>query len=70
MTQDIWKACVARRSTMIMLGFAGYCGIIGPAQSATINVAPKSEGRDEGLTIQAAVALAQPGDTIMLAPGT
>ncbi|MBB4166601.1 hypothetical protein [Rhizobium sp. BK538] len=70
MTQDIWKACVARRSTVIMLGFAGFFGVIGPAQSATINVAPKSEGRDEGLTIQAAVALAQPGDTIMLAPGS
>ncbi|RDJ05091.1 hypothetical protein B5K06_26085 [Rhizobium grahamii] len=39
------------------------------AHSTTINVAPKSQGRDEAPTIQQALAIAQPGDLILLAPG-
>jgi len=70
MTNDIWKACVVPCLMVIILGFNGVLGIVGIAHSATINVAPKSGGRDEGPTIQDALAIAQPGDTIMLAPGT
>lgn len=70
MTCEIWKACVSRRLMATMLAFAGFLGSVSLAFSATINVAPKNEGRDEGLTIQQALRMAQPGDTIALAPGT
>ncbi len=70
MTNDIRKACVVCRLTAIMLGVTGFLGTIDLAQSATINVSPRNEGRDEGRTIQDALAVAQPGDTIVLAPGT
>ncbi|WP_225040055.1 hypothetical protein WGT02_29065 (plasmid) [Rhizobium sp. T1470] len=61
---------MSRRLMATMLGFAGFLGTVSLAFSATINVAPKNEGRDEGLTIQQALRLARPGDTIALAPGT
>ncbi|WP_431322982.1 hypothetical protein [Rhizobium sp. YTU87027] len=67
MTNDVWEACVVRRLMVIIVEVLGAVGV---AHSATINVEPKSEGRDEGLTIQDALDVAQPGDTVMLAPGT
>ncbi|MDQ0560058.1 hypothetical protein QO004_001840 [Rhizobium mesoamericanum] len=70
MAKDVWKVCAAPRLMVVMLGLAGAFSFIGSAESATINVAPKSAGRDEGPTIQDALAIAQPGDTIVLSPGT
>ena len=72
MPTDIWKARVERRGKDLLVPSLIVIALLGAgvtARAETITVAPIAKG-GEGMTIQQALDKAQPGDTIMLAPGT
>ncbi|KRB51773.1 hypothetical protein ASE04_09565 [Rhizobium sp. Root708] len=73
MPTDIWKARVERRGKDLLAPSLVAIALLGAgitaARAETITVSPVAKG-GEGMTIQQALDKAQPGDTIMLAPGT